>query len=84
MLIGVTVGTEHVTVPHVSWLRPRRLRRRCLIKTVSAVLMQRLRAKTADGDALRAGAAVADPVQRAYLVAEYAEASGWSRSSCAA
>ncbi|MFI6874971.1 Na+/H+ antiporter [Streptomyces sp. NPDC050400] len=74
--VGVTVGTEHVTVPHVSWLFVLGYGGGALIGFVSAVLMQRLRSKTADGDALRGQVLLLLTPFSAYLVAEYAEASG--------
>lgn len=74
--VGVTVGTEHVTVPHVSWLFVLGYGGGALIGFVAGAFVQRLWARSTEGEALRGQVLVLLAPFSAYLVAEYAHASG--------
>ncbi|MBO1329920.1 Na+/H+ antiporter [Streptomyces sp. VRA16 Mangrove soil] len=74
--VGVTVGTEQVTAVHVSGLFVLGYGGGALIGAAAGALVQRLRARTADGDALRGQVLLLLTPFSAYLVAEYADASG--------
>jgi CPA1 family monovalent cation:H+ antiporter len=73
--VGVTVGTEHVSAPHVSWLIVLGYGGGALIGFATGALVRRLWART-EGDALRGQVLWLLSPFSAYLVAEYAEASG--------
>ncbi|MEV5614149.1 Na+/H+ antiporter, partial [Streptomyces sp. NPDC052225] len=74
--VGVTVGTDHVTFPHVSWLFVLGYGGGALTGLVIGSLVQWLRARTAEGEALRGQVLLLLTPFSAYLIAEYAGASG--------
>ncbi|MEU6392389.1 Na+/H+ antiporter [Streptomyces sp. NPDC046939] len=74
--VGVTVGTEHVTVAHVSRLFLLGYGGGALIGYVAGVLVRRIWARTTEGEALRGQVLLLLTPFSAYLVAEYVEASG--------
>ncbi|MFG3281707.1 Na+/H+ antiporter [Streptomyces sp. NPDC048111] len=74
--VGVTVGTEHITAPHVGWLFVLGYGGGALIGSVTGTVVQWLRARTVTGDALRGQVLLLLAPFTAYLLAEDIDASG--------
>ncbi|MFE0106689.1 Na+/H+ antiporter [Streptomyces sp. NPDC059009] len=74
--VGVTVGTEHVTAPHVLWLFALGYGGGALIGLGAGVLVHRLHGRRPDTTALHEQALLLLAPFGAYLVAEYLDASG--------
>ncbi|WP_394437362.1 Na+/H+ antiporter [Streptomyces sp. SGAir0957] len=74
--VGVTVGTEHITVPHVGWLFVLGYGGGALIGFVTGTVVQWFRVRMAEAAALRGQVLLLLAPFSAYLIAEDIDASG--------
>ncbi|MEU6768068.1 Na+/H+ antiporter [Streptomyces sp. NPDC046853] len=74
--VGVTLGTEHVVVPHVGWLFVLGYGGGALIGFITGTVVQWIRVRMAQADALRGQALMLLAPFSAYLLAEDVDASG--------